>query len=695
MTYGRLDVYRPNSPIESYYLEKPNIAIGRSSGNDIVIEATAVSRYHATLSFRDGQVYLHDLESINGTYVDGERIKPHQAYLLTGGEEIQIGEAVLSFRPADDSPTQPVQAIEATRRIEYEQPTYRVELDGPDAPVTPGVHVQALLVITNLGDEEDRFFIEIDGVPKDWVRLERMETTIDPGETTRLVLSFKPLRRPDSAPGDYPFIVRVRSRSRPNQTVDASITLHVLPYAGFGIDLGKRQIGAGERLPVHVHNQGSAPLPLVFSGISRDGALRIAIVPATATLAAGQRLTVYAQVEARRPALIGKPREHLFEVVAHAQDASDFRAALPGVFVAQPTLSGLPLLLTAVGLGLIAVLALVLLGLILFQPPPPPQIVAFTVAPAAQVVAGQTVTLTWSVQDASALYLEVDGARLDTPPLDPAAGTAVLPLNDTGEHAITLVAVGGDQEVRQSARVRVYAPLVIARFVATPATLVRYVAQDLTFTWDVPGATRVRLDGLGAYLGTEDNTAYGPTGSHTLRVTPVGEAIITLIAEGEAGQQDEEVVVIGVENPVCVVTAGDAIARAGPSQLHPELAHVAAEQAVVPDRRDGSGQWLRVFASDNQRAWLELAALRCTNFDPLALAVDPAPPTAAPTSTPTPTLTPSPTSTATPTWTRTPTPTALPSATPPPTWTHTPLPTARPPLPVPGLRPTLTPTKAA
>src|SRR5260221_13468626 len=86
MAYGRIDVYWPDGPIESYQLEKSTVAIGRSTGNDIVLDTTAVSRYHVSLTRRDQQVALEDLESVNGTYVDGERIKPQETILLPGGE---------------------------------------------------------------------------------------------------------------------------------------------------------------------------------------------------------------------------------------------------------------------------------------------------------------------------------------------------------------------------------------------------------------------------------------------------------------------------------------------------------------------------------------------------------------------------------------------------------------------------------
>src|SRR5512133_1073744 len=128
MAYGRLDVYWPDGPVESYLLDKQATALGRSPGNDIVLDTTAISRYHVTFTFKNQQVLLEDLQSANGTYVDGVRLEANKPYLLRGGEEIQLGDILLIFHPPVD-----IAAVsgDATQRITLSQPTYGVELEGP------------------------------------------------------------------------------------------------------------------------------------------------------------------------------------------------------------------------------------------------------------------------------------------------------------------------------------------------------------------------------------------------------------------------------------------------------------------------------------------------------------------------------------------------------------------------------------
>ena len=94
MAYGKIDVYWPDGPFESHWLEKNTIGIGRSSGNDVVLDTSSISRYHVTIAYNGKDVTVQDLESVNGTYVDGKRLAPNEPHPLRGGEEIQIGDRV-------------------------------------------------------------------------------------------------------------------------------------------------------------------------------------------------------------------------------------------------------------------------------------------------------------------------------------------------------------------------------------------------------------------------------------------------------------------------------------------------------------------------------------------------------------------------------------------------------------------------
>ncbi len=353
--YGRLDVYWPDGPIESYPLDKPTVAIGRSSGNDIPLDTTAVSRYHISLTLKGEQVVLEDLESINGTYVDGVRLPPHETRPLKGGEEIQIGDIRLIYHPMSDAAPGDDTTMQ---RAQSEQPTFKVEVDDTDQAVTPGAHNQTVVNVQNIGEELDRYIIQVEGLPKDWVRLDRAEMELAPGVRSQIVLSFKPIRRSDSKPGEYLAKVIVASRNHANQMLEVPIRLHVLSYSGFGIVLATPRVQAGEPFEIYTHNQGSAPLALAVVGADPGGLFSFEIQPETITLAAGEKRTVRGNIRPKRANRFGRAGEYRFDIIARARDASGFQAPVSGVYVEK---TGLPPWLPLLLIPLVIVGALIVL----------------------------------------------------------------------------------------------------------------------------------------------------------------------------------------------------------------------------------------------------------------------------------------------------------------------------------------------
>jgi hypothetical protein len=76
-------------------IEERVIDIGRSSENRIAIDDPNVSRQHAAIEEKNGRWTISDLESTNGTFVNGARIKKH---VLRNGDTITIGITKLQYR---------------------------------------------------------------------------------------------------------------------------------------------------------------------------------------------------------------------------------------------------------------------------------------------------------------------------------------------------------------------------------------------------------------------------------------------------------------------------------------------------------------------------------------------------------------------------------------------------------------------
>jgi ABC-type multidrug transport system ATPase subunit/pSer/pThr/pTyr-binding forkhead associated (FHA) protein len=72
------------------------LTIGRLADNDLVVESAGTSRRHARISARDGRHYVVDLNSANGTYLNGERLL-EEARWLSSGDSISVGGHVLRY----------------------------------------------------------------------------------------------------------------------------------------------------------------------------------------------------------------------------------------------------------------------------------------------------------------------------------------------------------------------------------------------------------------------------------------------------------------------------------------------------------------------------------------------------------------------------------------------------------------------
>ena len=80
--------------IKEVQLTKDKTTVGRRPYNDVVIDNLAVSGEHAVLHMTGSEVFLEDLNSTNGTYVNGKAIKKHQ---LQSGDAIEIGKYKIKF----------------------------------------------------------------------------------------------------------------------------------------------------------------------------------------------------------------------------------------------------------------------------------------------------------------------------------------------------------------------------------------------------------------------------------------------------------------------------------------------------------------------------------------------------------------------------------------------------------------------
>jgi hypothetical protein len=82
---------------EQMLITQASTTIGRSIENDVILESRSVSRHHAQIRWEADRYLLEDVESTNGTFASGQKVRHH---VLSDGEEISFGGILFVFHMA-------------------------------------------------------------------------------------------------------------------------------------------------------------------------------------------------------------------------------------------------------------------------------------------------------------------------------------------------------------------------------------------------------------------------------------------------------------------------------------------------------------------------------------------------------------------------------------------------------------------
>ena len=91
---GKLVVSLDGVVIKDVQITKDKTTLGRRPYNDIVIDNLAVSGEHAVLQMLGNDVFIEDLNSTNGTYINGKAIKKQ---MLAHNDTVEIGKYKIKF----------------------------------------------------------------------------------------------------------------------------------------------------------------------------------------------------------------------------------------------------------------------------------------------------------------------------------------------------------------------------------------------------------------------------------------------------------------------------------------------------------------------------------------------------------------------------------------------------------------------
>jgi DNA-binding response OmpR family regulator len=126
----QLVALQPAVQPESFVLDEPECTLGRAPMCAVIVPFAFVSRVHSHIRLVGGRFRIHDRESVNGTFVNGERV--HGALVLAHHDLIGLGEAGPHLTFVDPDPTQ-----NTVTRLVYDEHGMRFSLGATRLDLTP------------------------------------------------------------------------------------------------------------------------------------------------------------------------------------------------------------------------------------------------------------------------------------------------------------------------------------------------------------------------------------------------------------------------------------------------------------------------------------------------------------------------------------------------------------------------------
>jgi pSer/pThr/pTyr-binding forkhead associated (FHA) protein len=93
---GHLVIVAPNEQKGRSFELNGELTVGRAAGCQVALEDNYVSQLHARVFTRDGAVWVEDLGSTNGTYVNDRRVSAPLA--VRRGDQLKVGSTVMELK---------------------------------------------------------------------------------------------------------------------------------------------------------------------------------------------------------------------------------------------------------------------------------------------------------------------------------------------------------------------------------------------------------------------------------------------------------------------------------------------------------------------------------------------------------------------------------------------------------------------
>lgn len=347
------------------------MTIGRQPENAVVLEGDAVSRQHALIAWDGSHATLTDLNSANGTLLNGVRLLPRDPQVWPASANVRIGpywlaldlpgshgairsggreqgETMRTVNPmsalglgnAPDALRDPAAGRVVVGTQAKPEPLTRiaVTLEQDTLTITPGQVATFKVDVANAGPLVDHLTIHVDGVPARWIQQPEPTLQLNPGGHGTVVLTVNVERSPRNLAGTYPVTVWALSREKPGESGVIAARWTVQPFYADSMTLRPaRARGRGRAVfGAELKNDGNMRSPMRLSGEDDEQRLTYQFSPPEVVVEPGAIGAAQCAVRERR-LLFGDPKP-LYPFTVHAQSPRGDKLSASGQFVNVPLL---------------------------------------------------------------------------------------------------------------------------------------------------------------------------------------------------------------------------------------------------------------------------------------------------------------------------------------------------------------------
>ncbi|MCA9962114.1 MAG: tandem-95 repeat protein, partial [Anaerolineales bacterium] len=280
---------RPGETLVTQPINKDQIEIGRSTENDVVLADKGVSRHHARLQQTSGGWQIVDLGSINGTYLEGNRLLPDVPEAWPPEQTVKIGAFFLQWRAgtirtsraalvgtaaaaaaaASLAGISAASALDADAEPEiHRTDQLSVVVTPENISIQPGMQTEIEVALFNQGATVDHYQLQMTNIPPEWVTLPGEPLQLLPGERGTLRVLIHPPLHSSAGAGSHIYDLNICSTQTDDLVVGVPGLMVIAPFESFTIDMQPKSFQNRGTTQVLISNEGN--LDTTFHVVGRD-----------------------------------------------------------------------------------------------------------------------------------------------------------------------------------------------------------------------------------------------------------------------------------------------------------------------------------------------------------------------------------------------------------------------------------------